>query len=89
MIVYQSFQQLFQSTSSARRTTTGQYLYPLLRTTISIHVLREEDDQKYTNKRSKIIIFQSTSSARRTTQCCKCCACFCKISIHVLREEDD
>ena len=37
--------QVFQSTSSARR-TTGQHINGCLRPLISIHVLREEDDLK-------------------------------------------
>ncbi len=57
---------LFQSTSSARRTTkrrTG--WHGLCR--ISIHVLREEDDTTQTAFGLTYVQFQSTSSARRTT----------------------
>ena len=60
------FDAVFQSTSSARRTTvrprkTGCSAH------ISIHVLREEDDN--TEDVGKLVnyLFQSTSSARRTT----------------------
>ena len=56
---------------------------------ISIHVLREEDDGKITTDVQKVTEFLSTSSARRTTgdDLHPCNAG--KISIHVLREEDD
>ena len=61
----------FQSTSSARRTTRKA---PTTKgkTSISIHVLREEDDAVQQLNRRAADIFQSTSSARRTTL--GCCA---------------
>ena len=57
--------------------------------TISIHVLREEDDIKAGSKYSIITIFLSTSSARRTTAAANGSSPRRPISIHVLREEDD
>ena len=88
MIVYQSFQQLFQSTSSVRRTTRfwrrarirTRYFNPRpprggrLRQHLGVCPWCE---------------FQSTSSARRTTQKSFNENDMLSISIHVLREEDD
>ena len=57
---------------------------------ISIHVLREEDDQQDMVQGSHLLEFQSTSSARRTTARRGGALCLgAAISIHVLREEDD
>ena len=58
--------EVFQSTSSARR-TTGVTVADLTGDFISIHVLREEDDPKCVLKCVPHKEFQSTSSARRTT----------------------
>ena len=79
----------FLSTSSARRTTfgcTGQSAH----STISIHVLREEDDHIQRRSFEVPEQFLSTSSARRTTvgQLVGVARPI-HISIHVLREEDD
>ena len=57
---------LFQSTSSARR-TTGDWLDTWDSGDISIHVLREEDDGQNLPWNVRQLRFQSTSSARRTT----------------------
>ena len=57
---------LFQSTSSARRTTFRRGAASLPGA-ISIHVLREEDDGQRRKIAHSRFIFQSTSSARRTT----------------------
>ena len=78
----------FLSTSSARRTT---YLSGKInvKNGISIHVLREEDDNGRTNLTPLPCIFLSTSSARRTTRFNDHHREMRKISIHVLREEDD
>ena len=78
----------FQSTSSARRTTSP---LPAPETTqgISIHVLREEDDGTCTICDWNFNRFQSTSSARRTTVLSCGAPTTAGISIHVLREEDD
>ena len=57
---------LFQSTSSARRTTRPAAAGSLS-ARISIHVLREEDDLFASPGGKSVIKFQSTSSARRTT----------------------
>ena len=56
---------------------------------ISIHVLREEDDQVRPAVRGRPEKFLSTSSARRTTPAPCPTRRAEKISIHVLREEDD
>ena len=58
-------------------------------TTISIHVLREEDDYLFFNYIAILVKFQSTSSARRTTGVARRVVEVEVISIHVLREEDD
>ena len=58
-------------------------------TIISIHVLREEDDNNIDPMESIVFIFQSTSSARRTTDVSFRAGWDDYISIHVLREEDD
>ena len=102
---------IFQSTSSARRTTYEKNEKETQRD-ISIHVLREEDDvfvrgivpyyHKFQSTSSarrttiagatgqdKAALFQSTSSARRTTPFVKKLLDGEHISIHVLREEDD
>ena len=57
--------------------------------TISIHVLREEDDLPFYGIHGIRVIFQSTSSARRTTIVSGGDLDYGAISIHVLREEDD
>ena len=69
---------LFQSTSSARRTTKS-VLPAMTVTLISIHVLREEDDDYHDMERCAETLFQSTSSARRTT---------CKANVGYGDEED-
>ena len=56
---------------------------------ISIHVLREEDDDFFYVSSYVDSQFQSTSSARRTTRCDGDTGRDDRISIHVLREEDD
>ena len=56
----------FQSTSSARRTTSYK-LDAKRQLSISIHVLREEDDRLLNLQGGGSVPFQSTSSARRTT----------------------
>ena len=56
---------------------------------ISIHVLREEDDEAIEARKQAIKQFLSTSSARRTTEIAKQMEGWWAISIHVLREEDD
>ena len=57
--------------------------------TISIHVLREEDDRIPFITSIISRLFQSTSSARRTTDDDALSERVFLISIHVLREEDD
>ena len=62
----------------------------VLHSSISIHVLREEDDMLFAIAHLHSWLFLSTSSARRTTtQTCIITAPEQTISIHVLREEDD
>ena len=56
---------------------------------ISIHVLREEDDQGKKGDTGPQGPFLSTSSARRTTTLLSGGELTLGISIHVLREEDD
>ena len=104
-------QELFQSTSSARRTTNTPFtLFSVLfhfnprpprggrqsdwyvvpgYVSISIHVLREEDDVSQNIRLQLNDLFQSTSSARRTTRNANNRHNSGNISIHVLREEDD
>ena len=79
---------LFLSTSSARRTTIC-YSLKDSDLTISIHVLREEDDRPPASAAAGSRTFLSTSSARRTTRKAELQAQDGQISIHVLREEDD
>ncbi len=79
---------VFLSTSSARR-TTNKRKQQNLQDHISIHVLREEDDQTLQRELSGPQKFLSTSSARRTTAEFQFFAVIRHISIHVLREEDD
>ena len=79
---------IFLSTSSARRTTIFSSL-TLSDCSISIHVLREEDDGNGNRAHRAPCGFLSTSSARRTTQLCGGLESPNPISIHVLREEDD
>ena len=78
----------FQSTSSVRRTT-----YPSPNTnrffSISIHVLRAEDDLRLFAVPQRDNGFQSTSSVRRTTCVQGLSGDHRRISIHVLRAEDD
>ena len=56
---------------------------------ISIHVLRVEDDARMALTPRLVCRFQSTSSVWRTTKCRYSSAKGQKISIHVLRVEDD
>ena len=79
---------IFQSTSSARRTTQAAQRIDDFGA-ISIHVLREEDDNLTVLQSLGAHGFQSTSSARRTTVKPVDQPHAENISIHVLREEDD
>ena len=78
----------FLSTPSARRATPAIFL-GRGGAVISIHALREEDDNQQKNKDSLISIFLSTPSARRATRHASSCFVHEVISIHALREEGD
>ena len=86
--MFPKFQKRFQSTSSARRTTTG----TPTRTTAEQKFQSTSSARRttlYGCIRAAIIQFQSTSSARRTTTSHLRLNTSCSISIHVLRKEDD
>ena len=56
---------------------------------ISIHALREEDDQRFMLISPFWYLFLSTPSARRATRPTSWKASMVSISIHALREEGD